>query len=103
MGSLSSCSWVCGSPVVPWKDTLRGRARHSSFQKSDDGVWVGQGGDELHRDHHEAQPSPAPRRAGESFAGLGSPFPALGTQPRRGLCSCLAACLRTGRETGPTC
>lgn len=38
MGSLSSCSWVCGSPTLPRKDTLRGRARHSSFQKSDDGV-----------------------------------------------------------------
>lgn len=58
MGSLSSCSWVCGSPMAPWKDTLRGRARHSSFQKSDDGVCVGQEGDELCWDHHKAKPSP---------------------------------------------
>lgn len=44
MGSLSSCSWVCGSPTLPGKDTLRGRARHSSFQKSDDGVCRGREG-----------------------------------------------------------
>ena len=33
------------------------------------------------------KPSPAPHRAGEGFVGLSSLFPALGAQPRRGLCS----------------
>lgn len=32
------------------------------------------------------KPSLAPHRAGEGFVGLGSLFPALGAQPRRGLC-----------------
>lgn len=94
MGSLSSCSWVCGSPTLPRKDTLRGRARHSSFQKSDDGVCRG-------REGMSRAGTTGARPCMVSWARLA--LPGAGSSAKVRLCSGVAPCPGAGRETGPTC